>query len=127
MRKSIKALLATGLILLPLTACNITDTYEDRENKESYSVIYALKENKEYTLTQYDRLEISTDTFFNTNGKIFKFSMRTLYNKSGRDGGGSIEYFYIVENIGKKVYGDSYIWYYAPDVSWNIEVYYSTK
>lgn len=109
MRKSIKALLATGLILLPLTACNITDTYEDRENKESYPVIYALKKNKEYTLTQYDRLEISTDTFFNSNG------------------GGSIEYFYVVENIGKKVYGDSYIWYYAPDVSWNIEVYYSTK
>lgn len=113
MRKSIKALLAIGLILLPLTACNITDTYEDMENKESYPVIYALKKNKEYTLTNYDRLEISTDTFFNTNGKIFKFSIA--------------ENFYVVENIGKKVYGDSYIWYYAPDVSWNIEVYYSTK
>lgn len=125
MRKSIKALLATGLILLPLTACN--STAEAKEEETPYPVIYALKKNKEYTLTQYDRLEISTDTFFNSNGKIFKFSMRTLYNKSGRDGGGSIEYFYVVENIGKKDYGDSYIWYYAPDVSWNIEVYYNIK
>lgn len=123
MRKSIKALLAIGLILLPLTACNITDTYEDKENKESYPVICALKKNKEYTLTQYDRLEISMDTFFNTSGKIFKFSIREAYYTRGR----SVEYFYVVENTGKKVYGDSYVWYYAPDVSWNIEVYYSIK
>lgn len=113
MRKSIKALLATGLILLPLTACNTTDTYEDRENKESYPVIYAFKKNKEYTLTQYDRLVISKDTFFNSNGKIFKFFIA--------------ENFYVVENIGKKDYGDTYVWYYSPDVSWSIETYCKTK
>lgn len=110
MRKSIKALLATGLILLPLTACK--STMEAKE-ETSYPIAYVLKGSGTYTLTNYDRLVISKDTFFNTNGKIFKFSIA--------------ENFYVVENIGKKVYGDSYIWYYSPDVSWNIEVYYSTK
>ena len=112
MRKSIKALLATGLILLPLTACN-TDTYEDRENETSYPIAYVLKGSGTYTLTNYDRLVISKDTFFNSNGKIFKFSIA--------------ENFYIVENIGKKDYGDTYVWYYSPDVSWSIETYYKTK
>lgn len=111
MRKSIKALLATGLILLPLIACN--STMEAKEEETSYPIAYVLKGNGTYTLTNYDRLVISKDTFFNSNGKIFKFSIA--------------ENFYVVENIGKKVYGDSYIWYYAPDVSWNIEVYYSIK
>lgn len=112
MRKSIKALLATGLILLPLTACN--STMEAKEEEEtSYPIAYVLKGSGTYTLTNYDRLVISKDTFFNSNGKIFKFSIA--------------ENFYVVENIGKKDYGDYYIWYYAPDVSWNIEVYYSTK
>lgn len=110
MRKSIKALLATGLILLPLSACN--STMEAKE-ETLYPIAYVLKGSGTYTLTQYDRLVISKDTFFNSNGKIFKFSIA--------------ENFYVVENIGKKVYGDSYIWYYSPDVSWNIEVYYSTK
>lgn len=110
MRKSIKALLATGLILLPLTACK--STMEAKE-ETSYPIAYVLKGSGTYTLTNYDCLVISKDTFFNTNGKIFKFSIA--------------ENFYVVENIGKKVYGDSYIWYYSPDVSWNIEVYYSTK
>lgn len=111
MRKSIKALLATGLILLPLTACN--STMEAKEEETSYPIAYVLKGSGTYTLTQYDRLVISKDTFFNSNGKIFKFSIA--------------ENFYVVENIGKKDYGDYYIWYYSPDVSWNIEVYYSTK
>lgn len=110
MTKSIKALLATGLILLPLTACK--STMEAKE-ETSYPIAYVLKGSGTYTLTNYDRLVISKDTFFNTNGRIFKFSIA--------------ENFYVVENIGKKVYGDSYIWYYAPDVSWNIEVYYSIK
>ncbi len=110
MRKSIKALLATGLIFLPLTACN--STMEAKE-ETSYPIAYVLKGSGTYTLTQYDRLVISKDTFFNSNGKIFKFSI--------------VENFYVVENIGKKDYGDYYIWYYSPDVSWNIEVYYSTK
>lgn len=110
MRKSIKALLATGMILLPLTACN--STMEAKE-EASYPIAYVLKGSGTYTLTNYDRLVISKDTFFNSNGKIFKFSIA--------------ENFYVVENIGKKVYGDSYIWYYAPDVSWNIEVYYNIK
>lgn len=65
MRKSIKALLATGLILLPLTACS-TDTYEDRENETSYPIAYVLKGSGTYTLTNYDRLVISKDTFFNS-------------------------------------------------------------
>lgn len=112
MRKSIKALLATGLILLPLTACN-TDTYEDRENETSYPIAHVLKGSGTYTLTNYDRLIISKDTFFNSNGKIFKFSIA--------------ENFYVVENIGKKDYGDTYVWYYSPDVSWSIETYYKTK
>lgn len=110
MKKRLKALLATGMILLPLTACN--STMEAKE-ETSYPIAYVLKGSGTYTLTNYDRLVISKDTFFNSNGKIFKFSIA--------------EYFYVVENIGKKVYGDSYIWYYAPDVSWNIEVYYSIK
>lgn len=111
MIKSIKALLATGLILLPLTACN--STMEAKEEETSYPIAYVLKGSGTYTLTQYDRLIISKDTFFNSNGKIFKFSIA--------------ENFYVVENIGKKDYGDYYIWYYSPDVSWDIEVYYSTK
>lgn len=105
MRKSIKALLATGLILLPLTACS-TDTYEDMENKELYPIAYALKGSGEYTLTDYDFLSISTDTYQNNNGRIYKFSMKRAYSAVGRDGGGSVEYFYIVENIGKKYYGN---------------------
>lgn len=110
MKKRLKALLATGMILLPLTACN--STMEAKE-ETSYPIAYVLKGSGTYTLTNYDRLVISKDTFFNTNGRIFEFSIA--------------ENFYVVENIGKKVYGDSYIWYYAPDVSWNIEVYYSIK
>lgn len=111
MRKSIKALLATGLILLPLTACN--STMEAKEEETSYPIAYVLKGSGTYTLAQYDRLFISKDTFFNSDGRIFKFSVA--------------ENFYVVENIGKKDYGDYYIWYYSPDVSWNIEVNYSTK
>lgn len=110
MRKSIKALLATGLILLPLTACKTT---MEAKEEASYPIAYVLKGSGTYTLTQYDRLVISKDTFFNSNGKIFKFSIA--------------ENFYVVENIGKKDYGDTYVWYYAPDVSWSIEVYYSIK
>ena len=125
MKKSIKALLATGLILLPLTAC--CETYKDKENKESYPVIYALKANEEYTLTDYDFLSISTDTYRNNNGKIFKFSMRELYSAIGRNGGGTIEYFYVVENIGKKDHGEYYIWYYSPCTPWSIGSYYNTK
>lgn len=111
MRKSIKALLATGLILLPLVACN--QAKEAKENEGSYPIAYVLKGSGTYTLTNYDRLIISKDTFFNSNGKIFKFSIA--------------ENFYVVENIGKKDYGDTYIWYYSPDVSWSIETYYKTK
>lgn len=110
MRKSIKALLATGLILLPLTACKTTMAAKE---EASYPIAYVLKGSGTYTLTQYDRLIISKDTFFNSNGKIFKFSIA--------------ENFYVVENIGEKDYGEYYIWYYSPDVSWNIEVYYSIK
>lgn len=110
MKKRLKALLATGMILLPLAACNST---MEAKGETSYPIAYVLKGSGTYTLTNYDRLVISKDTFFNTNSKIFKFSIA--------------ENFYVVENIGKKVYGDSYIWYYAPDVSWNIEVYYSIK
>lgn len=110
MRKSIKALLATGLILLPLTACNSTMEAKD---ETSYPIAYVLKGSGTYTLTNYDRLVISKDTFFNSNGKIFKFSIA--------------ENFYVVENIGKKDYGDTYVWYYSPDVSWSIEVYYNIK
>lgn len=51
MRKSIKALLATGLILLPLTACKAT---MEAEEEASYPVTYALEKNHEYTLTDYD-------------------------------------------------------------------------
>lgn len=111
MRKSIKALLTTGLILLPLTACN--QAKEAKENEGSYPIAYVLKGSGTYTLTNYDRLIISKDTFFNSNGKIFKFSIA--------------ENFYVVENIGKKDYGDTYVWYYSPDVSWSIETYCKTK
>lgn len=110
MRKSIKALLATGLILLPLVACN--STMEAKE-ETSYPIAYVLKGSGTYTLTNYDQLIILTDTFFNSNGKIFKFSIA--------------ENFYVVENIGKKYYGDTYVWYYSPDVSWSIETYYNIK
>lgn len=110
MRKIIKALLATGMILLPLTACK---TSMEAAEEASYPIAYVLKGSGTYTLTNYDRLVISKDTFFNSNGKIFKFSIA--------------ENFYVVENIGKKDYGEYYIWYYSPDVSWNIEVYYNTK
>lgn len=111
MRKSIKALLATGLILLPLTACKTT--MEAKEEETSYPIAYVLKGSGTYTLTNYDRLIILKDTFFNSNGKIFKFSIA--------------EHFYVVENIGKKDYGDTYVWYYSPDVSWSIETYYKIK
>ena len=111
MRKSIKALLATGLILLPLTACN--QAKEAKEKEGSYPIAYVLKGSGTYTLTNYDCLIISKDTFFNSNGKIFKFFI--------------VENFYVVENIGKKDYGDTYVWYYSPDVSWSIETYYNIK
>lgn len=111
MRKSIKALLATGLILLPLTACNTT--MEAKEEETSYPVAYALSKNHTYTLTNYDFLSISTDTYQNNNGRIYKFSVA--------------EYFYVVENIGKKDYGEYYIWYYSPNVSWSIGNSYNIK
>lgn len=124
MRKNIKALLATGMILLPLTACKST---MEAEEEASYPVTYALKKNHEYTLTGYDFLSISTDTYQNNNGKIYKFSMRELYSAIGRNGGGTVEYFYVVENIGKKNYGEYYIWYYSPCTPWSIGSYYNTK
>ena len=111
MRKSIKALLATGLILLSLTACN--QAKEAKENEGSYPIAYVLKGSGTYTLTNYDRLIISKDTFFNSNGKIFKFSIA--------------ENIYVVENIGKKYYGEYYIWYYSPCTPWSIGSYYNTK
>lgn len=112
MRKSIKALLATGLILLPLTACKTT--MEAKEEETSYPIAYVLKGSGEYTLTDYDFLSISTDTYQNNNGRIYKFSITTTN-------------FYVVENIGKKYYGEYYIWYYSPDVSWSIGSSYSIK
>lgn len=112
MRKSIKALLATGLILLPLTACN--STMEAKEEETSYPIAYALSKNHTYTLTDYDFLSVSTDTYQNNNGRIYKFSITTTN-------------FYVVENIGKKDYGEYYIWYYSPDVSWSIGSHYNTK
>lgn len=111
MRKSIKALLATWLILLPLTACNST---MKAKKDTSYPIAYALKGNGEYTLTDYDFLSISTDTYQNNNGRIYKFSITTTN-------------LYVVENIGKKDYGEYYIWYYSPDVSWSIGSSYSIK
>ena len=111
MRKSIKALLATGLILLPLTACKTT---MEAKEEASYPVTYALEKNHEYTLTDYDFLSISTDTYQNNNGRIYKLSITTTN-------------FYVVENIGKKYYGEYYIWYYSPDVSWSIGSSYSIK
>lgn len=113
MRKSIKALLATGLILASsLTACN--STMEAKEKETSYPIAYALEKNHEYTLTDYDFLSVSTDTYKNNNGRIYKFSITTTN-------------FYVVENIGKKYYGEYYIWYYSPDVSWSIGSSYSIK
>lgn len=112
MRKSIKALLATGLILLPLVACN--QAKEAKEKEGSYPIAYALEKNHEYTLKDYDFLSISTDTYQNNNGKIFKFSITTAN-------------LYVVENIGKKEYRDYYIWYYSPDVSWSIGSSYNIK
>lgn len=112
MRKSIKALLATGMILFPLTACN--STMEAKEEETSYPIAYALSKNHTYTLTDYDFLSISTDTYQNNNGRIYKLSITTTN-------------FYVVENIGKKYYGEYYIWYYSPDVSWSIGSSYSIK
>lgn len=113
MRKSIKALLATGLILASsLTACN--STMEAKEEETSYPIAYALEKNHEYTLTDYDFLSVSTDTYKNNNGRIYKFSITTTN-------------LYVVENIGKKYYGEYYIWYYSPDVSWSIGSSYSIK
>lgn len=114
MRKSIKALLATGLILLPLTACNTTAEAKEKEEETSYPIADALSKNHTYTLQNYDFLSISTDTYQNNNGKIFKFSI--IATK-----------FYVVENIGKKDYGEYYIWYYSPDVSWSIGNSYNIK
>lgn len=111
MKKSIKALLATGLILLPLTACN--NTMEAKE-EALYPAVYALEKNHSYTLTNYDFLSISTDRYQNNNGRIYKFSITTTN-------------FYVVENIGKKNYGEYYIWYYSPDVSWSIGSYCNIK
>ena len=110
MRKSIKTLLATGMILLPLTACNTAIEAEEA----SYPVTSALKNNHEYTLTNYDSLKISTDTYQNNNGRIYKFSIDA--NNS-----------YVVENIGKKDYGEYYIWYYSPCTTWSIGSSYSIK
>lgn len=113
MRKSIiKALLVTELILLPLVACN--STMEAKEEEASYPIAYALEKNHEYTLTDYNFLSISTDTYQNNNGRIYKFSITTTN-------------LYVVENIGKKYYGEYYIWYYSPDVSWSIGSSYSIK
>lgn len=112
MKKSIKALLATGLILLPLTGCKTT--MEAKEEETSYPVAYALKKNHEYTLVKYDFLSISTDRFQNNNGRIYKFSITTTN-------------LYVVENIGKKDYGEYYIWYYSPNVSWSIINSYNIK
>lgn len=112
MRKSIKVLLATGLILLPLTACN--STMEAKEEETSYPIAYALSKNHTYTLTNYDFLSISTDTYQNNNGRIYKFSITTTN-------------FYVVENIGKKYYGEYYIWYYYPCTPWSIGSSYSIK
>lgn len=125
MRKSIKALLAIGMILLPLTACKTT---MEAEEEASYPVTYALEKNHEYTLTGYDFLSISTDTYQNNNGKIYKFSMRKAYSANGyKCSEGSVEYFYVVENIGKKDHGEYYIWYYSPCTPWSIGSYYNTK
>lgn len=114
MRKSIKALLATGMILLPLTACSTTMKANETKEGASYPVISALSENHTYTLTNYDSLKISTDTYQNNNGRIYKFSIDA--NNS-----------YVVENIGKKDYGEYYIWYYSSNVSWRIINSYSIK
>lgn len=112
MRKSIKALLATWLILLPLTACNTT--MGAKEEETPYPIADALSKNHTYTLANYDFLSISTDTYQNNNGRIYKFSI--IATK-----------FYVVENIGKKDYGEYCIWYYSPDVSWSIGNSYNIK
>lgn len=113
MRKSIKALLATGLILASsLTGCQ--SSIEVKVKEKSYPIAYALKESGEYTLTDYDFLRISTDTYRNNNGRIYKLSITTTN-------------FYIVENIGKKYYGEYYIWYYSPCTLWIIESSYSIE
>lgn len=129
MRKSIKALLATGLILLPLASCN--STAEAKEEETPYPIIDALSKNHEYTLANYDFLSISTDTYQNNNGRIYKFSIitKTLYFIGSRSYKSSIPItsFYVVENIGKKDYGEYYIWHYSPDVSWSIGNSYNIK
>lgn len=114
MRKSIKTLLAIGMILLSLTACSTTMKANETKEGASYPVISALSENHTYTLTNYDFLKISTDTYQNNNGRIYKFSIDA--NNS-----------YVVENIGKKDYGEYYIWYYSPCTPWSIGSSYSIK
>lgn len=110
MRKSIKALLATGMILLPLTACN--STMEAKEEVTSYPIAYALSKNHTYTLTDYDFLSVSTSTFHNVNDDVFKFTIT--------------ENLYIVENISTKKYNrDIYMWYFSKDVPWYIISYYN--
>lgn len=109
MRKSIKALLATGMILLPLVACN--STMEAKE-ETFYPIAYALSKNHTYTLTDYDFLSVSTSTFQNVNDDVFKFTIT--------------ENLYIVENISTKKYNrDIYIWYFSKDVPWYIISYYN--
>ena len=83
-------------------------------NQNIPALYYVLKGSGTYTLTDYDFLSISTDTYKNNNGRIYKFSITTTN-------------FYVVENIGKKYYGEYYIWYYSPDVSWSIGSSYSIK
>ena len=112
MKTKLKALLATGMILLPLTACN--STMEAKEEETSYPIAYALSKNHTYTLTNYDFLSISTNRYQNNNGRIYKFSITTTN-------------LYVVENIGKKYYGEYYIWYYSPDFSWSIGNSYNIK
>ena len=108
MRKNIKALLVTGMILLPLTACKTT---MEAEEEASYPAVYALEKNHSYTLTNYDFLSISASNFQNRDGKIFKFSIT--------------ENSYVVENIGTKIsYKESYIWYFSKNASWYIISYY---
>lgn len=110
MRKSIKVLLATGMILLPLTACN--STMEAKEEETSYPIAYALSKNHTYTLTDYDFLSVSTSTFHNANDDVFKFTIT--------------ENLYIVENISTKKYDrDIYMWYFSKDAPWYIISYYN--
>lgn len=112
MRKSIKALLATGMILLPLTACNSTMEAMETKEETSYPIAYALSKNHTYTLTDYDFLSVSTSTFHNANDDVFKFTIT--------------ENLYIVENISTKKYDrDIYMWYFSKDVPWYIISYYN--